>query len=43
MEKSALLSPPEPLFKVNAALMKGAEGLLKRFSVQHGAPCEKGA
>ena len=42
MEKSALLSPPEPLFKVHAALMKCPEGLLKRFSVQHGAPCEKG-
>jgi hypothetical protein len=40
MEKSALLSPPEPLFKVNAALMKCPKGLLKRFSVQHGAPCE---
>ena len=37
------LNRPEPLFKVHAALMKCPEGLLKRFSVQHGAPCEKGA
>src|SRR3954447_21126932 len=36
MGQSALLSPTEPLFKVDAALVKSPEGLLERCLIQHG-------